>query len=52
MTWLLIHGELDYLNEKVEIDRIELDELEKQIEQLKEEGYQELIYGSSDEEEE
>lgn len=41
-----IDGELDYLNKKVDIDRIEFDELEKQIEQLKKEGYQELKYGT------
>lgn len=47
-----MYGELDYLKEKVKIDKIELDELEKQIEQLKKEGFQELEYGTFDEGEE
>jgi len=40
-----IYGNLDYLNAKVDFSRIEEDELEEKIEQLKKVGYQELRYG-------
>lgn len=43
-----MYAELDYLNEEVDIERIELDELIKQVKQLKEEGFQELKYGTFD----
>ena len=47
-----IYASLDYLNEKVDFPRIEEDELEKKIKQLKKVGYQELRYGLFDEKEE
>ena len=47
-----MYGELDYLNEKVKIDKVELDELEKEIELLKKQGFEELKYGTFDETEE
>ena len=47
-----IYANLDYLNEKVDFPRIEEDELEKKIKQLKKVGYQELRYGLFDEKEE
>lgn len=50
--FVTMFGTLDYLNKKVDIDRIELDELEKRVKQLREEGYQELKYGTFDETEE
>ena len=43
---------LDYLNERVDFPRIEEDEFEKKIKQLKKVGYQELRYGLFDEKEE
>jgi len=46
-----IHGQLDYLNEELKFPRLELDQLEKEIDQLKENGYQELEYGTWHEEE-
>ena len=46
-----IYASLDYLNEKVDFPRIEEDELEKKIKQLKKVGYQELRYGLFDEKE-
>lgn len=47
-----IYASLDYLNEKVDFPRIEEDELEKKIKQLKKVGYQEIRYGLFDEKEE
>ena len=47
-----MYGNLDYLNEVVKIDRIELEELEKEIERLKKQGFVELKYGLFDEIEE
>lgn len=46
-----IYGELDYCRLEVKFLRVELDELEKKIDDLKEKGYQELKYGTWDEEE-
>lgn len=46
-----IYSELDYCRLDVKFQRIELDELEKQMEELKEKGYQQLDYGTWDEEE-
>lgn len=40
-----IYGELDYYRLDVKFQRVELKELEKQIEQLKDSGYQQLKYG-------
>ena len=40
-----MYGDLGYLNEDVEIEKMELDELKKKIEQLKSQGYAELNYG-------
>ena len=47
-----MYGNLDYLNEVVKIDRIELEEVEKEIERLKKQGFVELKYGLFDEIEE
>lgn len=44
-----MYGELDYLHLDVKFERVELDELEKQIEKLRKNGYQELKYGTWDE---
>lgn len=46
-----MYGELDYLHLDVKFEIVELNELEKQIEQLRKNGYQELKYGTWDEEE-
>jgi len=46
-----IYASLDYLNERVDVPRIEEDEFEKKIKQLKKVGYQELRYGLFDEKE-
>ena len=46
-----IYASLDYLNERVDFPRIEEDEFEKKIKQLKKVGYQELRYGLFDEKE-
>ena len=43
-----IYASLDYLNEKVNFSRIEKDELEKKIKQVKKVGYKELRYGLFD----
>ena len=47
-----MYGNLDYLNEVVNIDRIELEEVEKEIERLIKQGFVELKYGLFDEIEE
>ena len=46
-----IYASSDYLNERVDFPRIEEDEFEKKIKQLKKVGYQELRYGLFDEKE-
>ena len=40
-----IYGDLGYLNEDVEIEKMELVDLKKKIEQLKSQGFEELKYG-------
>ena len=47
-----MYGNLDYLNDVVKIDRIEPDEVEKEIERLKKQGFVKLKYGVFDEIEE
>ena len=46
-----LYAHLDYLQLDVKIPRVELDEIEKKIQKLQEKGYQELKYGTWDEEE-
>lgn len=46
-----IYGNLDYLNEKAKIEKIEADELKKETEQLKKRGFKELKYGAEETEE-
>ena len=50
-NFVKIYSSLDYLNEKVDFPRVEEDELEERIKQLKHLGYQELSYGVFDEKE-
>ena len=45
-----IYGELDYYRLDVQFQRVEPDELEKQVEELKKKGYQQLKYGAWEEE--
>lgn len=40
-----MYGDLSYLDEDVEIEKMEFDELKKKIEQLKLQGFSELRYG-------
>ena len=40
-----LYHELDYLNYKVNIERVELDRLKKEIRQLKKRGFEEMKYG-------
>lgn len=47
-----IYGNLDYLKEEVKIEKIEADELKKEVEQLKKQGFNELKYGAVEETEE
>lgn len=47
-----IYGNLDYLKEKVKIEKIEADELKKEVEQLKKQEFNELKYGAVEETEE
>ena len=44
-----MYGDLDYLNEVVKIDRIEFEEVKKEIARLKKQGFTELRYGLFDE---
>ena len=44
--YVKIYGELDYLNQEVKFSQSEPDELEKEITRLKENGYQEVKYGT------
>ena len=46
-----IYGNLDYLNKKAKIEKIEADELKKETEQLKKRGFKELKYGAEETEE-
>ncbi|MDY5264611.1 MAG: hypothetical protein SPH07_06205 [Eubacteriales bacterium] len=41
-----LYHELDYLNYKVNIERVELDRLKKEIRQLKKRGFEEMKYGT------
>lgn len=44
--YVKIYGELDYLNQEVKFSQTEPDEFEKEINRLKENGYQEIKYGN------